>query len=220
MSAAGIGKVRRLGHKPGEARSALRPIGRDVVELAVADDRVVQHLVLLVRHPPPTNCAGLAARAVCANPVNVRVNVLACAYWGAAADQRKKAPVHARSIGGTRSGRRWCSVLVPATITDRFETTCRSSMRAHTFPAIASTSSPGSSIRAPSSAKMSRAWARSRSRNSRRLSVARWLVRMPGSKTFRGAHIATHRLQRIGETAWSAMLGSIILSFTSGTRAG
>ena len=69
-------------------------------------------LDLLVGQPCPMYPAGLTARATCASPVKVRVKVAACAFWGAAADQRKNAHVHARSIGGTRSGRTWCSALV------------------------------------------------------------------------------------------------------------
>jgi hypothetical protein len=91
---------------------------------------------------------------------------VAWTYCGAAADHRKNAPVHARSIGGTRSGRRWCIALVPGTITEMFETMPRLLMMSQTSRAVIATSSDGSSMRAPSSAEIGPDWARSRRRNS------------------------------------------------------
>lgn len=107
-------------------------------------------LALLVRHPPPTNSAGLTACATCANPVNVRVNVVAWAHWGAAADQRKKAPVHRRyqvreevmQCLGARHDHRL--VRDDAQVLDDLPY----------LPAVAGTSRAGSSIRTPSSAEI------------------------------------------------------------------
>lgn len=77
----------------------------------------------------------------------------ACALCGAVADQRKNAPVQARSMGH-EVGRRWCSALVPATITDWFRAMPRLAMTCHACWLAAGTSRAGSPIRESSRAAM------------------------------------------------------------------